>query len=141
MKYLFAFLSVLTLSSVSSFVNAQDLSGAWKIKGSENHLLFVQDGYFSWTETNNNKEFVNTMGGRVTVGDNQLNVKIEFNADDRYMVGDSYTVRYKLTGDNLEIQHPEGYNMDWERIKEKDQGLARSEERRVGKECRGRRRR
>src|SRR5690625_249182 len=98
MKYLFAFLSVLTLSSVSSFVNAQDLSGAWKIKGSENHLLFVQDGYFSWTETNNNKEFVNTMGGRVTVGDNQLNVKIEFNADDRYMVGDSYTVRYKLTG-------------------------------------------
>src|SRR5690625_2860713 len=107
MKYLFAFLSVLTLSSVSSFVNAQDLSGAWKIKGSENHLLFVQDGYFSWTETNNNKEFVNTMGGRVTVGDNQLNVKIEFNADDRYMVGDSYTVCYKLTGDNLEIRSEE----------------------------------
>src|SRR5690625_6710853 len=96
MKYLFAFLSVLTLSSVSSFVNAQDLSGAWKIKGSENHLLFVQDGYFSWTETNNNKEFVNTMGGRVTVVDNQLNVKIEFNADVRYLVWDYYKLSFNL---------------------------------------------
>lgn len=124
MKFLFAFLSVLMLSSVSTFTTAQDLSGAWKIKGSENHLLFVQDGYFSWTETNSNKEFVNTMGGRVTVSDNYLNLKIEFNAEDRYMVGDSYSVRYKLTGDDLEIQHPEGYNMDWVRIEEEDQGLA-----------------
>lgn len=124
MNHLFSLLSFSLLIFTPFMIGAQNIEGAWKIKGSDNHLLLVQDGYFAWTETNDENEFINTLGGRVNAGNGNLNVKIEFNADDRYMVGDSYTVPFKLENNKLEIRHPEGYTMEWERIPENDQGLA-----------------
>lgn len=119
-----SYLLLLFFTMTPFLIDAQNIEGAWKLKGTDNHLLLVQDGYFAWTQTNSEKEFVNTLGGRVNAAGDNLNVKIEFNAEDRYLVGDSFAVPYKLNGNNLEIRHPEGYMMEWNRIPEKDQGLA-----------------
>lgn len=102
----------------------QDLNGAWQMKGNDNHLLLIQDGYFSWTETNNNNEFVNTIGGVVNQRGNQLNLIIQFNADDGSIVGESFSTSYSVDGNELTTRHPEGHTMNWVRIPEEDQGLA-----------------
>lgn len=121
---LFATILMLLFATSFSMISAQKLDGAWSLKGSDNHLLLVQDGYFSWTETKDQDDFINTLGGEVDVKRDQMSIEIEFNANDRYMVGESFTTPYSLDGSVLTTRHPEGYDLVWERIPEKDQGLA-----------------
>ena len=107
-----------------SVLTAQKLDGAWSLKGSDNHLLLIQDGYFSWTKTNDQNEFINTLGGVVQVEGNQLAVELQFNSEDRYLVGEYFKTPFSLKDDVLTTRHPEGYELIWNRMKEKDQGLA-----------------
>lgn len=124
----FKFLSlsiVVFLTAVSfSITLAQKLDGAWSLKGSDNHLLLVQDSYFSWTEMNDQNAFVNTLGGKLKVDGSQLVLDIQFNSGDKYLVGESYTTPFSLKDDVLSTKHPQGYDLIWDRIAEKDQGLA-----------------
>lgn len=126
MKYLSFALFVLTATVFYTPLTAQTKSfdGAWSLKGSDHNLLLIQDGYFSWTETNDQDEFVNTLGGELEVKGNELDIEIEFNAGDRSLVGESFETPYTLVGNVLTTRHPEGYELTWERIPEKDQGLA-----------------
>ncbi len=110
--------------NIQSMVSAQKLDGAWSLKGSDNHLLLIQDDYFSWTETTDDDKFVNTLGGEMEVDGDELNIEIEFNSGDRYLVGESFTTPFTLEENVLTTRHPQGYDLIWERIPEKDQGLA-----------------
>lgn len=125
-SFKFLFFSVITFLSSATFstTSAQHLDGAWSLKGSDNHLLLVQDGYFSWTETTDQNEFVNTLGGKLKVDGSQLVIDLQFHSGDRYLVGESYTTPFTLKGDVLTTRHPEGYDLIWNRMDEKDQGLA-----------------
>ncbi|HLT94189.1 MAG TPA: hypothetical protein VKZ56_06485 [Membranihabitans sp.] len=122
-KNFFAFILIFGLMGVySSF--AQDLNGAWQMKGNDNHLLLIQDGYFSWTETNDQNEFINTLGGILNQQGGQLHLVIQFHSSDATVVGESYTTSFTLNGKELTTRHPDGSAMVWERIPEQDQGLA-----------------
>lgn len=125
MKNILLFFGVASFMMIFAFgAKGQDIDGAWSLNGDKHQLLLVQDGYFSWTQTNDQDEFINTLGGRATVDGQQLNIRIEFNAEDKYLVGESFAVPFTLKEDRLETRHPEGYMLTWHRIQEDDQGLA-----------------
>lgn len=105
-------------------LSAQSLDGAWKMKGSDNDLLLIQDGYFSWTETMGQGKFSNTLGGILNQNGNQLDIEIQFNSSDSEVVGERFSTSYTLDGNSLTTRHPDGSQLNWERIPEKDQGLA-----------------
>lgn len=119
------FLLTLGISLFGCFTaSAQSIDGAWNKKGDDNHLLLIQDGYFSWTETNDQDEFINTIGGVAKQQGDQLHIIIQFNAQDGSIVGESFMTPYSVNGNELTTRHPDGYNMTWTRIPEEDQGLA-----------------
>lgn len=105
-------------------LSAQKLDGSWSLQGNDNHLLLVQDNYFSWTEVDDQDQFINTLGGTIDRQGDQLNISIEFNANDRYMVGQTFKTSFTLKDGVLTALHPEGYNLTWIRMEESDQGLA-----------------
>lgn len=122
-RLILPFILLFGLFSINT-ISAQDLNGSWIMKGEDNHLLLIQDDYFSWTETNDQDEFVSTTGGIVDQKGDNLSITIQFNSTDGALVGESFVTPFTLKGDELTTRHPEGYDLIWQRIPEEDQGLA-----------------
>lgn len=123
-NYSILFPLIALLALTGSIVSAQNLDGAWSLQGAENNLLLIQDDYFSWTETSQQGEFRNTLGGVAEQNGNQLDIEIQFNSSDAATVGERFSTSYTLDGNTLTTWHPDGSKLVWERIPEEDQGLA-----------------
>lgn len=126
MRLFWTFVTLVFIATIDSTLVAQtdELDGAWSLNGAGNHLLLIQDGYFSWTETGDQDDFVRTIGGILNQEDGQFDLTIQFNSEDGDLVGESFTTQFSLEDKKLTTRHPEGHTMTWERIDESDQGLA-----------------
>lgn len=106
MKYLSLALLLLT----SSFIPATHrpyadapLEGAWKItNGSVEELLLIAGNYCMITEFDKtNKKFINSMGGPLSIKNNQVTFKVHFNSGDKNEVGKDHSGSFNINNNKL----------------------------------------
>lgn len=103
-KFLFAGLFVLTGSFTSGIIsdNASN-NGAWKVQeGTLEQVLLFSDGYFMHTIFDTqNKQFIQSRGGTYKISGRNLEVKIEFNTQDKEQIGQSMTYAFVIGSKKL----------------------------------------
>jgi hypothetical protein len=113
-------LAILSLSIIAfSFNNIMpkdDVQGAWRSQDTKGeHVLLFIDGYFTHTTYNKtNKKFIQTRGGTYQQNNGQVRVNIEFDTDNKDLVGTSETFNSSLKENQL-LAEIKG-NKEWERI-------------------------
>lgn len=100
------FLSVLMLGGFSfAILPQQELKGAYQqtVDGHQEVLSF-QDGYVIHTAfSKDQKKFLYSRGGTFDIADGKLNVKIEFNTQDKSNVGQSESFPLVMEGKDIRI--------------------------------------
>ncbi|HYH55437.1 MAG TPA: hypothetical protein VD772_02430, partial [Anseongella sp.] len=83
------------------------------------------DGYFARTTYKKNEPaFISTMGGTFSYDGSTMSGTLEFNSNDAGQVGESFSIRAKLNGDRLTVNHQDGSSETWERIDKAENDLA-----------------
>jgi hypothetical protein len=83
--------------------NISPIDGAWNITNNDaTTTVLIADGYCMVTTYNKEgKTFINTWGGSLSVKNNQLQLNIQFNSDDKTQVGKSQTYTYSIQNNTL----------------------------------------
>lgn len=103
-KFLFAGLFVLTSSFTSGIISDNvSNNGAWKVQeGTLEQVLLFSDGYFMHTIFDTqNKQFIQSRGGTYKISERNLEVKIEFNTQDKEQIGQSLTYAFAISSKKL----------------------------------------
>jgi hypothetical protein len=94
-----------------------EISGAWRLQdqGSE-HVVIFSGGYFMHSQFDKaGKTFQNARGGTYKLENNQIKTQVEFDSEDKDMVGQAVTYPYSFEGQTLVIDI-DGTKTPWEKI-------------------------
>ncbi|WP_295118111.1 hypothetical protein [uncultured Chitinophaga sp.] len=107
MKRIFSITCMLLALFVHA-TQAQSLDGAWELKDSSPGVtvsLIIEGNYFMQSVYNESeKAFVQSFGGTLKkAGNSDLEVKMDFNTENKEQVGQTFTVSYSLSGSTLSV--------------------------------------
>lgn len=121
----FVFPVLIMLSSFFAEKTQSSLTGAWSAKkGSNEHVLIFQDGYFSYTIYDKpGKKFMHTSGGSFSEMAGRLHVNIEFDEDSKENVGSHKHFSLAAESNRLTLDLGGGIS-EWTRTDDGTTGLA-----------------
>ncbi|UYQ93950.1 hypothetical protein MKQ68_02430 [Chitinophaga horti] len=120
MKRIFSMLCLLLCTLLFTHAaTAQSIKGAWQMKngGSATVTLVITDDYFMQSAFDkDSKAFYSSLGGKYKdAGNGMLEVVMEFNTEDKNLVGQTFQAGFKVTGSDLQIT-VDGDTQEWTRI-------------------------
>lgn len=111
------FIAVMLLTAIAA--TAQNLEGAWQLSSpapSHQTVRIIADNYFVETAYDKTgKQFLRSHGGTLKTTSDALEEKIEFNTDNKELVGSAYNSNYTLQGSTLTIIR-NGKQETWQRL-------------------------
>ena len=137
MKYLpkYATVAVLMMFLLPGFAISQNLpvksagsailNGAWyNGEGSIDKSLIVADGYCMLTTYDKtHKKFIHSFGGPLTLANNKMSLKVEFNSGDKTQVGNTKEYDFSIS-DNILTSSIGGAKLEWQRTDDGKSDLA-----------------
>lgn len=124
------FLAILLISgiilSLQSFQTVSPaLTGAWQLQqGALEEVLVFEDGYFSHSIFDKaNKKFIGTYGGVYKINGKELQVKIEFDSQDKDNIGTDKKFSHAVANDKLTTDI-NGTNKEWKKLDNGTDNLA-----------------
>lgn len=111
---IFTFLFIFSATSINA--QTSTIEGAWHVKeGDTEHTAVFADGYLSYSIFDvKNKKFINTSGGPYSLQGDKLKVNIEFNAQDKSIVGGGRV--YTASLENSLKTNISGKELSWTKI-------------------------
>lgn len=99
--------------------------GAWQFKkGVDEYSFIAADGYCMVTHySKENKKYYNSFGGPAMLEGNKLQIKIEFNSDDKTQVGTVKNFDWQIKGKEV-MTNIAGSDGKWQRVDEGGKNLS-----------------
>ena len=121
MKSLLVFVAVIFNTAIAFGQNLQNVKGAWKMQQDTATYIWIieDDCYMTVAFSTKGNRFISATGGKLKIGENSLELEVEFFSANKEDVGSFHLLDTRLSGDKLITKHHEAEDT-WLRV---DDGL------------------